>query len=214
VWDQGWDLDTFPPYPYTIYTLLYCKLGVTDVDDVVRSREASSSQCSSNPHVKTSYESTGKLLLICICNFHVLSYLLLIYIRKLHWNSLQDRSKMMRAFTLWSRVLPLQYKTIELECQMKERIMTISALRDNYLRDVISVKYHIDKVRGNSSGVYICNSVVNNLRHGNYIDTNKQLTFGHQTHSYNDCTRLSRRQQRCVQIPETIPRMQHPLVYF
>ena len=29
---------------------------------------------------------TGKLLLIYICNFHVLSHLLLIYICKLHWN--------------------------------------------------------------------------------------------------------------------------------
>ena len=29
---------------------------------------------------------TGKSLLIYICNFHVLSHLLLIYIRKLHWN--------------------------------------------------------------------------------------------------------------------------------
>jgi Glutamate synthase central domain len=28
----------------------------------------------------------GKSLLIYICNFHVLSHLLLIYIRKLHWN--------------------------------------------------------------------------------------------------------------------------------
>ena len=30
----------------------------------------------------------GKLLMIFICNFHVLSHLLLIYIRKLHWNLL------------------------------------------------------------------------------------------------------------------------------
>ena len=29
---------------------------------------------------------SGKLLMICICNFHVLSNLLLIYICKLHWN--------------------------------------------------------------------------------------------------------------------------------
>ena len=29
----------------------------------------------------------GKLLLICICNFHVLSHLLIVYICKLHWNS-------------------------------------------------------------------------------------------------------------------------------
>ena len=28
----------------------------------------------------------GKLLMIYICNFHVLSHLLLIYICKLHWN--------------------------------------------------------------------------------------------------------------------------------
>ena len=183
--------------PLSLY--FHCKLGVTDVDDVVRSREAFSSQCSSNPHVKTSYESTGKLLLIYIWNFHVLSHLLLIYIRKLHWNSFSAGSvkddegihvmvtrttlagyyQIIRIFSIfdsknWQYT---QYKTIELECQMRERIMTISALRDNYLRDVISVKYHIDKVRGNSSGVYICNSVVNDLRYGNYIDTNKQLNL-------------------------------------
>ena len=29
---------------------------------------------------------SGKLLLIYICNFHVLNHLLLIYICKLHWN--------------------------------------------------------------------------------------------------------------------------------
>ena len=31
-------------------------------------------------------QNLGKLLLIYICNFHVLSHLLLIYICKLHWN--------------------------------------------------------------------------------------------------------------------------------
>ena len=29
---------------------------------------------------------SGKLLMIYMCNFHVLSHLLLIYICKLHWN--------------------------------------------------------------------------------------------------------------------------------
>ena len=34
---------------------------------------------------------SGKLLLIYICNFHVLSNLLLIYICKFHWNKAGDR---------------------------------------------------------------------------------------------------------------------------
>ena len=36
--------------------------------------------------VMDKYKCAGKLLLIYICNFHVLSHLLLIYICKLHWN--------------------------------------------------------------------------------------------------------------------------------
>jgi hypothetical protein len=35
----------------------------------------------------------GKLLLIYICNFHVLNHLLLIYICKLHWNLQASRAK-------------------------------------------------------------------------------------------------------------------------
>jgi hypothetical protein len=38
--------------------------------------------------VSTSVENYGKFLLIYICNFHVLSHLLLIFICKLHWNCL------------------------------------------------------------------------------------------------------------------------------
>ena len=34
---------------------------------------------------------TGKLLLIYLCNFHVLSNFLLIYICKLHWNSMMSK---------------------------------------------------------------------------------------------------------------------------
>ena len=40
----------------------------------------------------------GKLLLIYICNFHVLNHLLLIYICKLHWNM-----KRVYLFTRYSR---------------------------------------------------------------------------------------------------------------
>ena len=34
---------------------------------------------------------SGKLLIIYICNFHVLSHLLLIYICKLHWNISENK---------------------------------------------------------------------------------------------------------------------------
>ena len=59
---------------------------------------------------------------------------------------IQNRAKLSRAFTIWSQRLPLQLKCFELEGQMKERVLTITSLRDNYLRDVVSVKYHIEKV--------------------------------------------------------------------
>ena len=38
----------------------------------------------------TQSDTVGKLLLIYICNFHVLSHFLLIFICKLHWNMLQQ----------------------------------------------------------------------------------------------------------------------------
>ena len=42
--------------------------------------------CTSSESSSASTVDTGKLLLVYICNFHVLSRLLLIYICKLHWN--------------------------------------------------------------------------------------------------------------------------------
>jgi hypothetical protein len=40
-----------------------------------------------NYEIGKTYTQNGNFLLICMCNFHVLSHLLLIYICKLHWNS-------------------------------------------------------------------------------------------------------------------------------
>jgi hypothetical protein len=44
-------------------------------------------------------------------------------------------------------------KCTELENQMKERVLTISTLRDNYLRDVVAVKYHLERVLEAASSV-------------------------------------------------------------
>jgi hypothetical protein len=57
-----------------------------------------------------------------------------------------NRAAMARAFSIWSQRLPLQHKCTELENQMKERVLTISTLRDNYLRDVVALKYHVEKI--------------------------------------------------------------------
>ena len=44
------------------------------------------SKLRANPSLYTYPLPEGKSLMIYICNFHVLSHLLLIYICKLHWN--------------------------------------------------------------------------------------------------------------------------------
>lgn len=56
------------------------------------------------------------------------------------------KSRIARAFTIWKYKLPLDIKCTELEKQMKERVLTISTLRDNYLRDVVAVKYHLEQI--------------------------------------------------------------------
>jgi hypothetical protein len=66
--------------------------NATTDEELFDSVTYSSSKSSAGPDVVVgSVDSicsleTGNLLLISICNFHVLSRLLLIYIRKLHWN--------------------------------------------------------------------------------------------------------------------------------
>ena len=59
---------------------------------------------------------------------------------------ISNRAGMARAFALWKFRLPLQLKCIELEEQMKERALTIATVRDHYLRDVVSIKYHMEQV--------------------------------------------------------------------
>jgi hypothetical protein len=52
----------------------------------------------------------GKLLIIYICNFHVLSHFLLIYICKLHWNFLK---------VIWLRALSLLSSDPQANLNMK-----------------------------------------------------------------------------------------------
>jgi hypothetical protein len=63
------------------------------------------------------------------------------------------KSRVSRAFTIWKYKLPLDIKCTELENQLKERVLTISSLRDNYLRDVVAVKYHLERIVEAASAV-------------------------------------------------------------
>ena len=53
---------------------------------VDKKRNTTASSSSFLDGMMPEYDLSGKLLLIYICNFHVLSYLLFIYTCKLHWN--------------------------------------------------------------------------------------------------------------------------------
>jgi hypothetical protein len=60
-----------------------CNYGYESVLDVLLEREVYLDKQSNNGNTGL---MKGKSLLIYICNYHVLSHLLLIYICKLHWN--------------------------------------------------------------------------------------------------------------------------------
>ena len=47
----------------------------------------------------------------------------------------------------WSKVLPLKQKCEELGRQLQERLTVVESLRDSYLRDVVSVKYHLERIQ-------------------------------------------------------------------
>ena len=65
----------------SMYTLTPGKIRPTTASDSTRNRRKVRPSTASGAR-----RQAGKLLLIYICNFHVLSNLLLIYICKLHWN--------------------------------------------------------------------------------------------------------------------------------
>lgn len=47
----------------------------------------------------------------------------------------------------WSKVLPLKQKCEELGRQLQERLTVVESLRDSYLRDVVSIKYHLERIQ-------------------------------------------------------------------
>jgi len=55
---------------------------------------------------------------------------------------------LMRAFVAWKDNKPVLDKCDELGRQLQERTKALQTLRDCYLRDVISIKYHLERIVG------------------------------------------------------------------
>lgn len=53
---------------------------------------------------------------------------------------------LLRAFYRWSYEFPLAQKCDELAKQLRERNLMLDTVRSSYLRDVVSVKHHLDKI--------------------------------------------------------------------
>ena len=94
---------------------------------------------------------SGKLLLIYICNFHVLSHLLLIHICKLHWNlRYQLRTEGEKLISQETLVNLRELITI---LRKKREVLEFD---EDYVADKI--------VQGKSLLIYICNfHVLSNL---------------------------------------------------
>ena len=61
-----------------------------------------------------------------------------------------DRNKkslLVKFFLRWSKMLPLHEKCDELAKQLQDRLVAIASIRDSYLRDVVRVKYHLQKIQ-------------------------------------------------------------------
>ena len=56
------------------------------------------------------------------------------------------KSILLKAFVVWSKVHPLNQKCNELAHQLQERLSVVESLRDSYLRDVVAVKYYLNKI--------------------------------------------------------------------
>ena len=56
------------------------------------------------------------------------------------------REHLSKAFITWSRCAPLIQICGELKRQLQERSSVFELLRESYLRDVVSVKHHLDKI--------------------------------------------------------------------
>lgn len=51
-----------------------------------------------------------------------------------------------KSFCRWAKVFPVYQKCDELARQLQERSLVVNTFRDAYLKDVISVRYHLDKI--------------------------------------------------------------------
>lgn len=56
------------------------------------------------------------------------------------------REHLSKAFITWSKCAPLIQMCGELKRQLQERSSVFELLRESYLRDVVSVKHHLDKI--------------------------------------------------------------------
>lgn len=53
---------------------------------------------------------------------------------------------MLKAFYKWSSIFPIYQKCDELGKQLQERLNTLGTVRECYIRDVISIKFHLDNL--------------------------------------------------------------------
>ena len=56
------------------------------------------------------------------------------------------KNYLMKAFVTWGKCAPLVQHVKELRHQLQERTLLFEALRESYLKDVISVKYHLERI--------------------------------------------------------------------
>ena len=57
-----------------------------------------------------------------------------------------QKSNLARAFVMWKQNLPVLDKCEELGRQLQERTAALNVLRDCYLRDVVAIKYHCERI--------------------------------------------------------------------
>lgn len=56
------------------------------------------------------------------------------------------KNNLMRAFVTWSKCIPLMQLCGELRNQLIERTSVFESMRESYLKDVISVKHHLENI--------------------------------------------------------------------
>ena len=54
---------------------------------------------------------------------------------------------LLKAFMKWHKVLPLNQKCDELAKILQDRLVAVASIRDSYLRDIVRVKHHLQKIQ-------------------------------------------------------------------